>query len=247
MVVKATSSALRRSPFGAAAVAALVLILGACSGSGGRDASLVATSDGSTTLADKQATTAKKAPAPATPTAAVGTTATVPTGPTIDAPALLAKAVETLRVGYDVDTNVTAGDRSTNVAGRVVGVNSLFTLTSGGASVEYLQVPPQVWVRDPGGEWNEATSEAAPKEALTTLSAPATVAFVKAGGDGQHLRVSYPGAALGSESATVDADMVLEPNGGITVSYAAVTQGKTVAVVTRMAPTADVTPIAPPV
>lgn len=245
MVARPTSPATRRSPLGAAAVAALTLILAGCSGSGGSDAALVATSDGAATTA----VTAATAPTTVAPSTAAPTVAPGPPAPTtapVDAPALLAGAVERLRAGYDVDTNVTAGDRSTNLAGRVVGVNSLFTLTSGSASLEYLQVPPQVWVREPGGDWNEANSESAPKESLGTIAAPAAVTFVSAAADGQRLKVSYPGAALGSESPTVDADLVLEPNGGLTMTYAVVTQGKTVTVVTRMAPAADVTPIGPP-
>jgi hypothetical protein len=223
-----------------------VLTVSACAGSDGGDATVITTAERPTaTVAAAPATTAA-----ATSVASVATpapTTAAPVGPTVDAAAVLAQAVATLRAGYDVDTNVTAGDRTTNVAGRVVGVNSLFTLTSGGAAVEYLQVPPQVWVREPGTEWNEANSEAAPRDSLGPLAAPATVTFVKSAEDGQHLRLSYPGASLGSETPTVDADVVVEARGGMTFTYAAVTQGKPVTVVTRLAPTADATPITAPV
>lgn len=244
MAARSASPATRRSPFGAAAVAALALVLAGCSGSSGDDATLVTTAQGSTPTTTVATTKATAAASTVAPTVTQGPAA--PTTVAVDAPALLAGAIEKLRAGYDVDTNVAAGDRTTNLAGRVVGVNSLFTLTSGDASLEYLQVPPQVWVREPGGDWNEATSESAPKESLATIAAPSTVTFVAAAAAGPQLKVSYPGAALGSESATVDADVVLEANGGLTMTYAVVTQGKTVNVVTRMAPAADVTPIAPP-
>lgn len=248
MVADATGTARRRSPFGAAAVAALVLTVSACAGSEGGDATVVTTAERpDATVAAAPATTAVTPSTSAAPAATAAPTTVAPAGPVVDAAAVLAQAVATLRAGYDVDTNVTAGDRSTNVAGRVVGVNSLFTLTSGGAAVEYLQVPPQVWVREPGTEWNEANSEAAPRDSLGPLAAPTTVTFVRGGEDGQHLRLSYAGAALGSETPTVDADVVIEARGGMTFTYAAVTQGKPVTVVTRLAPTADATPITAPV
>lgn len=235
----------RRPPFGAAAAAALALTITSCSGS---DGGATVVTSGAPAPATAAPSTAAATTAPATSAAATtaATAAPAPAGPTVDAAALLRGTVDSLRPGYDVDTNVTAGDRVTNVAGRVIGANSLFTLSSGGAAVEYLQVPPQVWVREPGGEWTEASSESAPTESLGPLAAPASIAFVRAAPEGQYLRVTYPGAALGSESTTVEAEMVLETRGGLTVTYAAITQGKPVTVVTRLAPAGDPTPIGPP-
>ena len=253
-----TGSITRRSPLGVAAVAALALCLGlglaACASSGDHSATVVATAGKSTVAASVAPTatataTTKPAARTVAPTTAAGAApSTAPQmGPAApDAAGMLAKAVEALRPGYDVDSNVTTGDRATNVAGRVVGTNSQFTLTNGGAVVEYLRVPPQTWVRDPGGDWTESSAEAAPREALTPLASPKALEFVSAGGDGQHLKATYDGASLGSETPTVDATMVVEPNGGLTVTYAATTQGKVLSVTTRLAPAADTTPIAAP-
>ena len=249
-----TSLATRRSPFGAAAAVALALLLPACASSGAAKATVVSTAGGSTTSAAAAAaaattkpTAATKATTKATTPATTAAATTAPIGPVAPDPtAVLAKAVDGLRPGYDVDSNVAAAGRTTNMAGRVIGTNSLFTLTSGDAVVEYLLVPPQTWVREPGGAWNQANTEAAPREALGPLAAPKALAFVTAGADGQHLHATYDGAALGSETPAVEADMVVEPNGGLTVTYAVTTQGKALAVVTRLAPAADTTPIEPP-
>lgn len=251
-LVPPTSIRPRRSPFGVAAVAALTVTLAACSSSSGRSSTVVsASSSASSAAATSAASTTVTTAKPSSSSAAASTAAPAPTtaavaGPApVDPAALLARAVATLRNGYDVDTNVSAGAQTTNVAGRVVGPNSQFTLTSGDATVEYLQIPPQTWVREPGDAWTQATNEAAPREALTSLAAPTKLAFMGAAADGQHLKLSYDGATLGSETP-VDAEMVLEPNGGMTVTYAATTQGKALAVITRLAPTANPTPITPP-
>ena len=249
-LVPPTSIRPRRSPFGVAAVAALTIALAACSSSSGRSSTVVSTSSSAssaTSVAPTTATTAKptsSATAPTTATPAPTTAAVAGPAP-VDPAALLAKAVATLRNGYDVDTNVSAGAQTTNVAGRVVGPNSQFTLTSGDATIEYLQIPPQTWVREPDADWKQATNEAAPREALTSLAAPTKLAFIGVAADGQHLKLSYDGATLGSETP-VDAEMVLEPNGGMTVTYAATTQGKALVVITRLAPTSNPTPITAP-
>ncbi len=235
----------------AAALAALLLPLTACSGSGG-NLSTVVSSGAPTTSAKVSASAAAPgtsgattAGAPAATTAAPGAAVAGPAP--ADAPGILAKAVEGLRAGYQVDSAVAAENLIlTNMTGRVVGPSSLLSVTSGSATVEYLQVPPQVWVREPGGDWKAADTQSTPKDTLAPLAAPTALAFESADGDGQHLKATYDGPSLGmADNPTVDADLVVGPDGAITVRYAATAQGKPLNVLTRLAPS-DPTPIVAP-
>jgi hypothetical protein len=236
----------------AAALAALLLPLTACSGSSGGNLTTVVSS-GAPTTAGKVPAASSSTPTvagatTAAPAATTAAPAAAPAGPApADAPTILAKAVEGLRAGYQVDSAVAAENLIlTNLTGRVVGPSSLLSVTSGSATVEYLQVPPQVWVREPGGDWKAADTESTPKDTLAPLSAPTALAFESADTDGQHLKATYDGPSLGmAENPTVDAELVVGPDGAITVRYAATAQGKPLNVLTRLAPS-DPTPIVAP-
>ena len=236
----------------AAALAALLLPLAACSNSGGNLAAVVSSSPTSAKARAGAPTSSQAAAGGATtgaPAPAGATTATAAAaGPApADAPSILATAVQGLLAGYQVDSAVATDSLIlTNMTGRVVGPTSLLAVTSGSATVEYLQVPPQVWVREPGGDWKAADTASIPRDALAPLSAPNALSFVAADGDGQHLHATYDGAALGmAEDPTVEADLVVGPDGAITVRYGATAQGKPLAVLTRLAPS-DPTPIGAP-
>lgn len=233
----------------AAALAALLLPLAACSGGGSTSTvdSIETPSTQAGTAAPSSTAAAGGTTAAPAPTAAAATTAPAAGPVAPDAPTILATAVESLRAGYQVDSAVAAENLIlTNMTGRVVGPASLLTVASGTATIEYLQVPPQVWVREPGGDWKSADDKSVPKDTLTPLSVPTALTFTGADEAGQHLKATYDGASLGmTENPTVEAELTVGPDGALTVKYGATAQGKPILVLTRLAP-GDPTPILAP-
>ena len=205
------------------------------------------------TVSDAARITAPTTRAPAT---AVATTAPplapsaapAPAAPRIDAATAFHQAIDALRPGYNLDTQVTLGDQViTKLSGRVIGQGSAFALTTNGATVEYLEIPPTAWAREPGGAWAELDQPAPVTDPFEKMGNPTAIADGPAGGAGRHVKATYDAVSLGAApSGTVDADVVLGAGGTVTVTYPSSVGGKPITVKAVLAPATDTTPFTPP-
>jgi len=184
-------------------------------------------------------------------TAPGDTSVTVPGATTVaasavDAAATLKAALDVLRPAYDLVETVTVnGKVAITVMGRVVGSGSLLTLTSGGAAVEYLEVPPKSWSREPGGSWAEMTDPVPVKAPLDLLAQTSTLIVSGQPAGETHLRATYDPAVFGAKDV-IQAELVVGANGLLTASYPTVVADKAGSVDAHLTPSGDSTPIAPP-
>ena len=242
-----TAQGRKRSPT-LATLAALAALATACGGSGSRGPSVVSVGENRTTV---RATAAPPTtPAPKTTAAAttVVPSAAVTTVAAVDPNALLGHTVESLRPGYQFDSTFANGPAVVSTfAGRVVGTSSQLTVTNGGATVEYLQIPPTVWYREAGGEWSELATNAAPRQPLDGLAQPSAVTVVAQSAAGTTMHATYTPENLGiTGGGAIEVDLTVNADGSMTVTYPVVASGKTLQVVEKLTPAADTSEIAPP-
>jgi len=192
------------------------------------------------TVAPKAATTTAGPKAPAANTAAPV--------PRVDAATAFHSAMDALRPGYELNTDVTLGDQViTRLTGRVVGQGSALALTTNGATVEYLEIPPTAWAREPGGQWAELDQPAPVQDPFEKMGNPTTVVDGTDGPDGRHVKATYDAKSLGAApDGTVDADVLLAAGGKIVVTYPSSVGGKPIVVKATLAPAADTSAITPP-
>ena len=188
------------------------------------------------------ARTAAPAPAPA-PAASTGAPA-----PRADAAKAFHQAMDALRPGYDLTTDVTLGDQViTRLTGRVIGQSSALALTTNGATVEYLEIPPLAWAREPGGQWAELDQPAPVQDPFEKMGNPTAIAEGADAADGRHVKATYDARSLGAApDGTVEADVLLAAAGKVVVTYPSSVGGKQIIVRATLAPTADASPISPP-
>jgi len=237
----------KRSPK-LATLAALAALATACGGSGSRGPSVVSVGENRTTVRATAAPPTKPAPTTATAVTTAAPSAAVTTVVAVDPNTLLGHTVETLRPGYQFDSTFANGPAVVSTfAGRVVGTSSQLTVTNGGATVEYLQIPPTVWYRESGGEWSELATNAAPRQPLDGLAQPSAVSLVSQSAEATTLHATYTPENLGiTGGGAIEVDLTVNADGSMTVAYPVVASGKTLQVTEKLAPAADTSEIAPP-
>ena len=145
---------------------------------------------------------------------------------------------ETLNVGTQPIATVTGKGR---------GPSSEFSITSGGAVIEYIQIPPKSWSRDKAGTWLELDGSAPAQSPLQALLSPSKIALAAQDANGLHFTATYPSAALATgTSGQLDVTMTLAPDGHIDVAYHAPVGGQEVDVATQLHKDGDTTPISAP-
>jgi len=175
-----------------------------------------------------------------------GATVAAPAAPAVDAVAILKTALDALRPAYDLTETVTVnGKVAITVMGRIVGPGSLLTLTSSGASVEYLEVPPKSWSREPGGSWAEMTDPVPVKAPLDLLAQASALTVTSQAAGETHLHATYDPAVFTTKDV-IQAELVVGANGLLTASYPTMVADKPGSVDARLTPSGDPTPIAPP-
>lgn len=153
------------------------------------------------------------------PTAAPIATSTA--GQSLAPTGQLTEALSALRVGYTFKTTLRVADQdAARLTGRWSGGSSEVTITSGGATVTYRLIPPDAWIQDDTGTWQEAETPAATGDPLAVLVAPLSVT---ADGSG-HLVATYGASAFGLPGADpVAVTITLGANGTIVARYEAQT------------------------
>jgi hypothetical protein len=195
------------------------------------------------------------APATSQPSALTSTT-TVPGATTVSsAPAVtvapttaLTAALGALAAGYQFDSNASLGDSSPlSISGRVIGSSSDVSVTNGGVTVEYVQVPPQAWARDQKGSWVVLTTDVPVSSPLESLKQPTKVDNAADSPAGRHLQATYPASALGGAGADpVVVDIVIGADGSVTATYPATIGAQQATITAVLRPAADTTPITAP-
>jgi hypothetical protein len=132
-----------------------------------------------------------------------------------------------------------------SATGRSVGAASRLTVTTADRTVEYLQVPPQAWAREPGSAWVLLGTDQAPAAPLDVLSDPLTLEMAPSTEGRTTFEATYPAAALGLEGDPV-AVVITVGDSTVTFRYELTTSGHRTSSTTTLRPsTAD--PIVAPV
>ncbi len=210
------------------AILCIALAAAACGGAAGTDpaaSTTAATAAASPSMNASQATDgASAAPDPAVRLS------------TALAPLRTAAAFE-IRVEIDGNLVVAA-------TGRSVGPASTSSVTTSGRTVDYVQIPPQTWAREPGASWVLLGSDAAPAAPLDVLAKPLTLGASPADAAGTSLDATYPAAALGLTGDPVAVTITIDAS-GLTFTYRATQSGHTTTSTTTLhAGSSD--PIVPP-
>jgi hypothetical protein len=169
-----------------------------------------------------------------------------PAGTAVPAAALLGAALDPLRTAAAFDTRVEVdGKVVVSATGRSVGAASRLTVTTADRTVEYLQVPPQAWAREPGSAWVLLGTDQAPAAPLDVLSDPLTLEMAPSTEGRTTFEATYPAAALGLEGDPV-AVVITVGDSTVTFRYELTTSGHRTSSTTTLRPsTAD--PIVAPV
>jgi hypothetical protein len=141
-------------------------------------------------------------------------TSAAPSAAPSAAAAALQAALEPLLIAATFETTVTLdGAVVLTAVGRSVGESSQTTATTGGRSVEYIQIPPVAWAREGTGPWVLVAGETAPVAPLGVLAAPLTLEATSRAGA---FTATYPAAALGLEGGPLTVAIEIE---GTTISF----------------------------
>lgn len=180
------------------------------------------------------------APAPGGTTAATVSISPIPgsAAPTASTtPAdILSRALDPLLAAAAFETRVEVdGTEVVSATGRSVGNTSTTSVTTSGRTVDYVQIPPQTWAREPGAAWVLVSSDPASTAPLAVLSKPLTLAIAQGGGSGTSLDATYPAAALGLTGDPVAVTITIDGT-GLTFRYQATTSGHTTSSTTTLRP-----------
>ncbi|TAL10565.1 MAG: hypothetical protein EPO00_04430 [Chloroflexota bacterium] len=156
----------------------------------------------------------------------------------------LAEALAALRSGYTFETTLRVADQdAARVAGRWAGGSSEVAITSGGATVTYRLIPPDAWIEDDTGTWQEAEAPAATGDPLELLLAPLSVA---ANGNGKVV-ATYAASVLGLPGADpVPVTISIGTDGTIVARYEAQTDAGLSSSETTLKPAPKQDPIVAP-
>jgi hypothetical protein len=148
----------------------------------------------------------------------------------------LATALAPLRAASAFETRVDLGGATVvSVKGRTVGDASRLTVVNDGKAVEYIEVPPKAWAREPKGKWVLVAAEQAPASPLDALAKPLDViADADHPGPGA-LVATYPAAALGLEGAPLTVQITIAGR-TVTFRYTATTEGHETSSTTTIGP-----------
>jgi hypothetical protein len=191
-------------------------------------------------------------PAATVPAGSVGTSASplapgpssaapaAPSGAAVPAATLLGAALEPLQKAASFETRVEVdGSVVVSASGRSVGAASRLTMTTADRTVEYLQVPPRAWAREPGAAWVLVDTGQAPAAPLDVLSNPLTLATATSADGRTSFAATYPAAALGLEGDPVAVAITVEGT-AVTFRYESTTSGhRTLSTTTLRPSTAD--------
>ncbi len=183
------------------------------------------------------------------PAAPIDTTAATAATVPVDAPAMLAQALDGVAAGFHFRTAVSVAGTEVLVAeGDRVGDGTRLTIWSSGTSVSYVITPVGSWVFPDGGEWEALDSAPATTDPLEALRAAATVTGVSADGVTVTLTATVAASALGVPSeGTAEVQVVVSGATLQEVSYAAPVDGQTAAVRSVFSPVVDATPVIAPI
>ena len=109
-------------------------------------------------------------------------------------------ALAPLRAASAFETRVDLGGATVvSVKGRTVGDASRLTVTNDGKAVEYIEIPPKAWAREPKGKWVLVAAEQAPALAARRPgSSRSTWWPIRITPGPGRWSATYPAAALGS-------------------------------------------------
>ncbi len=93
-----------------------------------------------------------------------------------DAAVLLAEALAPLEQAASITSSVTVdGAVAARTSGRSVGSSLSLRVTSGGTSIDYVELPHKAWARQEGESWVLVGTSEAPQNPLAVLADPSTV------------------------------------------------------------------------
>jgi hypothetical protein len=169
------------------------------------------------------------------PTSAASVAASPAASP---AATLLAQALKPLRAASSFETTVKiAGVVAVSAKGRTVGTASQSTVTTGGRSVDYIEIPPKAWARDGSAAWVVVAAAQAPTAPLDVLAAPLSLRAADGATTGGTFTATYPATALGLEGDPLTVTITIEGD-AVTFSYAATTAGHQTESTTTIRPAA---------
>jgi hypothetical protein len=158
---------------------------------------------------------------------------------------LLAATLAPLQGAAQFQTTVTIdGTVGISSEGRSVGGATHLTVTTAGASIEYIQIPPQAWARQTGGSWILVGADESLSNPLLVLTAPLTLdgPFSRAP---DTLRATYPAAAFGLEGDAITIEITLAGSSA-TFTYETESAGRPTVSTTTIGPTTQLDPIVAP-
>jgi hypothetical protein len=170
---------------------------------------------------------------------------TTPQASQVAAATVLAEALAPLRAASAFETTVEVGGTTVvSAKGRTVGDASRLTLTTSGKAVEYIEIPPKAWAREPKGKWVLVAAEQAPGSPLDALAEPLKVTVGTASDGPASLLATYPAAALGLEGEPLTVRITIDAT-TVTFRYEAATEGHDTSSTTTIRP-AKADPITAP-
>lgn len=159
---------------------------------------------------------------------------------------LLDAALAPLQGAAEFQTEVTIdGTIGVSSEGRSVGGATHLTVTTAGASIEYIQIPPQAWARQTGGSWILVGVDEALGNPLSVLTAPLTL-NTPLSGSPDTFRATYPAAAFGLEGDPITVEITLDGS-SVTLTYQTETAGHPTVSRTTVGPSTQLDPIVPPI
>lgn len=158
---------------------------------------------------------------------------------------MLTAALAPLRAAATFETRIEIdGKVVVSASGRSVGASSTTSVTTSDRTVDYVQVPPGTWAREPGAGWVLVASDPAAIVPLDALSRPLTVTLASSDGGTTALAATYPAAALGLTGDPVAVTITIDGT-GVAFRYETTGTGHTTSSTTTLRP-APADPIVAP-
>ena len=176
------------------------------------------------------------------PTSAASGASSVSASP---AATLLAQALKPLQTASSYETTVKIGGVvAVSATGRTAGTATKSTVTTGGRSIDYIEIPPKAWARDGTAAWVVIAAAQAPTAPLDVLAAPLTLRTADGVTTGDTFTATYPATALGLEGDPLTVTITIEGD-TVTFRYAATAAGRETESTTTIRP-APADPITAP-
>lgn len=202
---------------------------------------------------------AVSAPVPANSSSATATALSIPraggssstapaSGVAVDGSALLQKALDQLVAGYHFVTTATVNSTVLVTAqGDRVNDGTRLTVTSNGATIDYVVTPNGTWVKQ-NGTWSELSDPAPVSDPIGSLRAPTSVTVsASANGAPGELTASYPAAALSVPgNASIDVVFTLDGATLRSLRYSSTANGSPAMVKSDITAVVDTSPVTLP-